>query len=105
VNAGVLKNLVSLERYTTIKSDCGEVIKGWSELITLWCSISPITGKEYFDNKQMQGEISHKIKCRYYDDITIKDRIVFKTRIFKIVSILNINERDVSLEIMCKEEV
>jgi SPP1 family predicted phage head-tail adaptor len=52
---------------------------------------------------QTTSEISHKIRIRYLASVTPKLRIKFGTRYFDIVSVINPDERNEYLEMMCRE--
>ena len=104
IAAGTLKHTVSVERYEESQNDWGEVIKDWVELFTTRASIRPISGSEIAVNHQIVNELTHKVFMRYREDIRPRDRILFDGRIFNIVSVINHNEENISIELMCKEQ-
>jgi SPP1 family predicted phage head-tail adaptor len=65
--------------------------------------IKPIRGREYFDNAAVQGEVTHKVTLRYVKGVTPKMRIKYDGRTFEITSVINIEEANRVLELMCKE--
>lgn len=75
----------------------------WTNFITVWASIEPLTGREFFAAHQIKAEVTHRVKIRYRDDITVKMRIKFGARVLAIESILDIKERHEVLEILCRE--
>lgn len=78
----------------------------WEDAATLWAAIDPVSGKEFYAVEQSQSEVTHKIRCRYRAGLTTAMRIKFGAmRRFKIISIINWEERGESLLIMCKELV
>lgn len=76
----------------------------WTNFVTVWASVKPLTGREYFFSQQVKAEVTHRVKIRYRDDITVKMQILFGTRVFGIESIFDIEERHEVLEIFCREE-
>lgn len=76
----------------------------WTNFVMVWASIEPLTGREFFAAHQIKAEVTHRVKIRYRDDITVKMRIQFGVRVFDIESILDIKERHEVLEILCREE-
>lgn len=76
----------------------------WTNFVTVWASVEPLTGREYFFSHQVKAEVTHRVKIRYRDDITEKMRVKFGARVLGIESILDIKERHEVLEIFCREE-
>lgn len=105
MRSGNLKNKVAFETYAETQNDFGEVIKGYSDFKTVYASIVPLSGKEYFSAQQINAEISHKIECRYFAGVLPTMRIVYGTRIFNIESVINIREANKTLQIMCTEVI
>lgn len=76
----------------------------WQDLATLWASVEPLSGREYFYSHQIKAEVTHRVKIRYREDITVKMRIKHRDRVLEIESILDKKERREELEILCREE-
>jgi len=76
----------------------------WQVLVTVWASIEPLSGREYFYSHQIKAEVTHRVKIRYREDITTKMRIKHGDRVLAIESILDLKERRQILEILCREE-
>lgn len=89
-----------------VPSDAKDVLGGysdsWTDAITVWAQISPVSGREY--SGQVQGNaVTHKIYCRYLKGISPQLRVKFGERTFRIISVLNWEERNKGLTIMCEE--
>jgi len=85
--------------------DFGEIDFSWSNTATVWASIEPLTGNELINAQQSGAMVTHKITTRFLTGVEPKDRITHSSRTFEIQSVRNFRERDVSLEMMCREEV
>ncbi len=105
MRSGNLKHKIEIQVFTETQNDYGEVIKGFTTFATVYASIIPLSGKEYFASKSVNAEISHKIECRYVSGVLPSMRIVFGSRVFNIVSALNIREANKTLQIMATEVV
>jgi SPP1 family predicted phage head-tail adaptor len=105
MNPGELNKRITIQRKKTTLNSYGENIQDWENLITIWASINPIVGKEYFAAETINSEVTHKIKVRYLNIIKPNMRIEFNSRIFTIQSIINYKENNTELQIMCNEEV
>lgn len=75
----------------------------WQGLVTVWASVEPLSGREYFYSHQIKAEVTHRVKIRYRSDISMKMRIKHEDRILDIESIIDLKERRQILEILCRE--
>lgn len=75
----------------------------WQDLIDVWASVEPLSGREYFYAHQIKAEVTHRVKIRYRVDITEKMRIKHRDRVLEIESIIDLKERREILEILCRE--
>ena len=76
----------------------GHTVK-WQDVVTVWASVEPLSGREYFYSHQIKAEVTHRVKMRYRAGITVKMRIKHKGRVLEIESILDKE----MLEILCRE--
>lgn len=73
--------------------------------ITVWASVEPTRGREYQEAQRIRPELTYKVTTRYHKGITPDMLIKYKERIFEIVSIINVRERNEMLEIICTEKI
>lgn len=85
--------------------DLEQEVEKWDDVCTVWANIKPIAGKEYYQAETIESELTHRIIMRYRKGITPEMRVVYKGRIFYIQSVINDYERNVSLQLMCRELV
>ncbi|MBE6959960.1 MAG: head-tail adaptor protein [Ruminococcaceae bacterium] len=104
MNVGKMRHRITFQRPTEEKDFLSGYKDDWFDVCTVWAQISPVSGKEYFSQVR-ETSVSHKIYCRYRPGITPRLRIKFKDRIFRIISVLNWDERNEGLTIMCEELV
>jgi SPP1 family predicted phage head-tail adaptor len=83
----------------------GSFVTAWETFATVWASIEPLIGREYFGQQREQATVSHKIRMRHQPGITHKMRVTWGTRLFEIESVLNVGERDRELLLMVSESV
>lgn len=106
MKAGELRHRVRVEKATESRdSTYGNVTIAWTTFAVVWASVEPLTGKETLTNDQVGADITHRVRMRYLAGITPKMRIVFRERALNIVSIANLLERNIEMEIMCGEAV
>jgi SPP1 family predicted phage head-tail adaptor len=70
-----------------------------------WASIEPITGRERIRAGQQVPEATHLIRMRYNTAVSPSDTLVKGSRTFEVMSVIDLDERNVVLECMCKELV
>lgn len=102
MNVGKMRHRITFQRPTEEKDRLGGYEDDWVDVATTWAQISPVSGKEYF-SQMRETTVSHRIYCRYRPGITPRLRIKFKDRTFSIISVINWEERNEGLTIMCEE--
>lgn len=102
---GKLRHRVTLQEYVSLKDSFGAEIEAWSDKATVWASIEPLSGREYFAARQMNAEVNTKITIRYRTGVKPTMRILFAGRVFEILSVINTEEKNRELILMCKEEL
>ena len=109
IDPGKLRHKITFQSFAGQMDTFGDPLQAddsnWKDEATVWAAIDPISGKEFYAAQQSQSEVSHKVRCRYRSGLTTAMRIMFGSRKFKIISIINWEERGESLLIMCKELV
>jgi SPP1 family predicted phage head-tail adaptor len=112
MRAGSLRHIVNILKPKIVKNEYGEdSITGWTTDKTVWASIEPIRGNEYFNSQQVSSVVTHRIRIRYTtlsNSTAIGPKNMIETkegsRKFGIVSPpIDFNLRNRELEIMCKE--
>lgn len=105
IEAGRLRHRVAIQSATEAQNDLGEVEKTWATTATVWGAVEPLTGRELWQAQQVSAEITHRVRMRYRSGLTPKNRILFGSRILEINAILNPEERNIDLELLCREKV
>ena len=101
---GDLSKIIDIQSKTKVADGIG----GLTETYTTQCSgiyaaIWPVDAKEQMQSDQMSMAITHRIRIRYRGGIKPDWRVKYANRYFSIVSILNHNEANEKLELLCKE--
>ena len=102
---GKLRHLVKLQSSIDTMSDYGEETKTWVTIESIYASVEPLRGRELLEFDQMEAEISHRIIIRATDNATPSTRILWGSRIFDINVVRKIEEREIMMELFCKELV
>jgi SPP1 family predicted phage head-tail adaptor len=105
VKIGKLRHRITIEQAAENQEPDGSVIEMWSIYATAQASIEPVSGREYFVAQSTQADLNHRISLRYVPGITPKMRVNYGSRIFDILSVINVNERNRELQLMCRESI
>lgn len=89
MKAGRLRHRVSLQRQTETRDpESGAVIVSWGEVAKLWASVEPLSAREFIAAQSVQSEVSARIVIRHRNDVSAKDRIVYRGQVYNIEGIL-----------------
>lgn len=106
---GKRRHRVTFQRFTGARDGYGDPLlsedENWTDATALWAAVKPLSGREFYAAEQSQSEVTHKIDCRYRAGLTTDMRVCLGSRRFRIISIIDWEERHESLLIMCKELV
>lgn len=102
---GKLRHRITLQKSVVTHDDIGQELEEWQDVATVWASVEPLSGKEYFNAQQINSAISTKIGMRYLPGITTDMRVYFKRHPYNILSIINLEERNLYLQLLCSEKV
>jgi SPP1 family predicted phage head-tail adaptor len=105
MGAGKLRHSITIERKVSAPDGAGGVVLTWAAQFNLRAMVKPSAGTESQRHGRLEASTTHKIYLRYAAGLLASDRILFKGRYFNIRSILNIEERDLWLEISAQEGV
>jgi SPP1 family predicted phage head-tail adaptor len=101
---GKLRHRVQIQSYSEMQDSTHKTLKTWATTHTVWADINPVKGLVTFDTKQIGEGVTHKIIIRYQPYITSENWVYFNSRRFRIRLVLNIQERNRFLELLCEED-
>jgi len=105
MRAGNLRNKAVIQKVGTTTNEFGEVEEGDFETFkTVWCSITPISGKESFLSNADFSKTTHKIRFRYIAGVNASMRFVWQGRYFNFMNPRNISERFKVIETLAWED-
>lgn len=104
INSGKLIHRVEWKQATETTTD-GQIGISYDSRGTFWARVTPVVGQEQIASDKVQPTITHKVQMRKGGDIKPLDLLVFKSRDLQIDSVINVDEHNVDLLIMCREVV
>jgi len=101
--SSVLRHRITIEQPANSSDGEGGMVAGWVKVGVTWASVDPISAKQKTDFSSISTEITHLVKVR--GNVICKDtyQLQFDGRTFEILTVENIQERDILKIIMCKE--
>lgn len=102
---GELNHRIKLEQLLVEKDNLEQEIETWQLAYEVWADIKPLSGKEYFKARQTKSDIMVQVTIRYRPQIHNHMRMLFNNQIYEIVSVINVNQENRYLQLLCKEGV
>ena len=103
MRAGQLRHRVEIQSRAATRTR-GQVTEAWTTYTTGWASIEPRSGRELERAHMVVADATHKVGIRYYSGVSTRDRFLFGTRKLNIASVVNVEERDRELILICVEQ-
>ena len=105
MNAGELRHKITIQELQRVPDGYGGYTETWNDIAVVWAKIQPLRGNERYQAQQVSSALSHKIILRYLDGVKPQMRVLCGSRIFHVVSVINVEERNEMLELLCEEEI
>ena len=108
---GDLDKLIDIQSKTRVADGLGGFTETYvTQYSGIFASIKPLSAqdwigaiKEQIQANQMNMGITHRIEMHYHGGIKPDWRIKYANRYFSIVNIVNIDEANRELQLLCKE--
>ncbi|WP_110693293.1 phage head closure protein [Salinicola halophyticus] len=111
MQAGKLKQRVTLMRPVEGPKDkYGQATTEFEKIATVWASVEPLRGREFFAAQQVNSEITTRIRIRYrreFAAVAVNEwRIDYGGRVYEIDGPpIDTNMNHTQLEFMCHERL
>ncbi len=107
IRAGKLRHVMEIEQATESRNAIGEAIQTWSTFATRHVSVEPFQGREFWSAKQVNAERNLRVRMRYLEGLTTKMRLNWRarSRLFDILSIVDVNERNHEMLLLVEERL
>lgn len=99
MRAGDLDRRITIQKPSTEQDEWGQRANEWSDVCSVWASISDISGREYVSASAERSEISTRIIIRERSGINASMRVVRGDDIYNILAVLNSSHK---LQLLCK---
>ena len=111
IYAGELRYLAKFAVPTIEKVGGDTTVDPFVESFVAWVGIDPVAGTEQTVGDQVQASVGSLVKMRY--DRRVNQRLTMMirdadqnwTRRFEILTVLNLDQRNIELQLLCRELV
>ena len=103
--SGKKSKKIVIESVSEGRNSLGGITEAWSTFSSPFAKVEPLGGKEAFFNREMNASNMVKFTINFETGITTKMRISYDSRIFDILSKINLNERSKEIEMVCEEHI
>jgi SPP1 family predicted phage head-tail adaptor len=105
MNPGDLRHRITIQRAHEQPDNLGGMTTVWETEAEVWAAIWPVSAREVVSNAQLVGQVSHRVRIRYLEGVAPRMRILFGARTLNILSVVNPEERNELLDLICMELV
>jgi SPP1 family predicted phage head-tail adaptor len=104
MESGRLRHKIVIQTATPTDSTIGKgTTVSFATGNTIWGSFKPVSGNEDSKGDGSKGQVSHEVVIRYHSTISPRDRLLYDSRTFNIVQILNTDELNTRMVLAVKE--
>lgn len=107
LNVNRLNKRITIHTYKNSINELGQETQSLIELVTIWASVEPTNGREYYEAQKLRSELTWNIYIRYTKSFTpTPDMIIsYGDRKFRIISVIDYQERHEMYKFVCTEVV
>jgi len=105
MQAGKLRTTITIEKVGTAVDANGDVAPTYTYIDKRKAWVRGLTGREFMAAQQTGSDVTNKVTMRYYEGLTPEHRFLVDGRTLEILSVLNVDERNKTMDVMCKENV
>jgi SPP1 family predicted phage head-tail adaptor len=102
--AGDYTKRVTIQLKSIVKDSFGQDLDSWADVGTYWAMVKPLTGSNVIQGEWMKSLETHHIEMRYIIELNqTEHRLVYKGRVLRITSAVNVEERNYKYQIGATE--
>ena len=108
VKAEQLRQMITIQRIDTTLDSYGQAGEAWVSFVTdIRSFIEPTGGSEFYAAQKVNAEATVNIWLRYNSAPSVDSamRVVYGARYFDILSVMNTQEKNRWIRLVCKEVV
>lgn len=104
MRAGKLDRRIVIQSASLAQNSVGEAVETWATWKTVWATVQDLRGREYFQSRAENAEVTTKFTIRHLDGLKAEMRISYDGDIYDIEHISHMGRR-VGIEIMTRAAI
>ena len=104
-NAKRRRHLVEIHNETETQSASGDVGLAFAVASTEWAAVEPLRSAELLAAAQTDAAATIRVVMPYNPDLSHRSRIKHGDRMLEVVAIVNVDDRNITHELLCSEDV
>lgn len=107
IDIGKLNKRLTILHYADVEDAMGQTAQMLVPLKTVWGSLYPARGAEYYEAQRLRSKTTYKVYIRYIHgiEITTEHYIGYKDKLYAIESVNNVDMANKTLEIYATEYI
>lgn len=105
MNPAKMNKRITFQEFVSGTDSDGFPVESWADVKTVWAMIKTLQGREYFAAAAVQAENTTRFIIRYTTGLNTDMRISYNNRFFDIQSIINDDEKNVTMTIIAREVI
>ena len=102
MRAGRLRKKIFIQNTTSTRDAYGSDVTTWEDFAqNRWASVEPLRGTEGILGRAFQNKVDTRFTIRYIAGLKGNMRILYNQEAYDIESIINVDERNRELQILC----
>ena len=102
---GKMRYRVKVENPTNTRDSGGGLAQSYTTFSNIYANIKPTNANSTYRQGIVTEKVTHEVTMRYMDNISTNSRVTYGTRNFNVRGIINVDERDRFLKLLCEEGV
>ena len=103
LDSSSLNRRITVQSRSTALDSFGQQITTWTDVLSCWASIEPLSGSELIAAQAVSTELSHTVTIQYRTTVTAAMRVLYQARVFNIQSVTDPETAHVVLQLRCSE--
>lgn len=104
--AGDLRHRVTIQQRIAVDDGGGGAAEAsWQQFTQAWVGLRPVSARERVHAQHLEHVVTHVATMRYQAGVLAEMRILYGTRELNIRGVINIDERNEWLDLLCEEGV
>lgn len=103
IQIGKLNKRITFMGFVNTEDEMGQETQSLAEIKTVWASLYPVRGAEYYEATKLRAKTTYKCYVRYIPGITTNMYLKYKDVMYTIESVIDVDLEHKMLEIYCTE--